>query len=219
VRKTRTISVETAPPMTPVAITNSPQPPAEGGGAWPGLADEEALSQMLPEVYEQLKTLAEGYLSSERSNHTLQATALVHEAYLRLREQRQVDWTNRAQFVGIAARMMRRVLRNYATARHAQKRGGEDPVRVTLDEAVDFYHRNDISLVAVDEALSELEKLDKRQAHIVELRFFGGLTVEEIGNLLGISPATVKREWATAKLWLQHQLSEIDSSRHTNDKG
>jgi len=217
--KTRTISMETAPAMTPPVIMNTPQSPTESGEQWHGLADEEALSQMLPEVYEQLKTLAEGYLSSERSNHTLQATALVHEAYLRLREQRQVDWTNRAQFVGIAARMMRRVLRNYATARHAQKRGGEDPIRVTLDEAVDFYHRNDISLIAVDEALSELEKLDKRQAHIVELRFFGGLTVEEIGKLLGISPATVKREWATAKLWLQHQLAEMDSSRHANEKG
>src|SRR5438309_7057251 len=115
--------------MVPPALSNIPQPPTEGGETWEALADEETLSQMLPQVYEQLKTLAEGYLSSERSNHTLQATALVHEAYLRLREQRQVDWTNRAQFVGIAARMMRRVLRNYATARHAQKRGGEDPVR------------------------------------------------------------------------------------------
>jgi RNA polymerase sigma-70 factor, ECF subfamily len=199
--------------MVPPAITSIPQPPTENGEGWNALADEETLSQMLPQVYEQLRTLAEGYLSGERSNHTLQATALVHEAYLRLREQRQVDWTNRAQFIGIAARMMRRVLRNYATARHAQKRGGNDPVRVTLDEAVDFYDRNDISLAAVDEALSELEKLDKRQAQIVELRFFGGLTVEEIAELLRISPATVKREWATAKLWLQHQLSEIDSRR------
>ncbi|HJT79790.1 MAG TPA: ECF-type sigma factor [Chthoniobacterales bacterium] len=196
-------------------ITSVPGSAAEGGETWEGLADEETLSQMLPEVYEQLRNLAEGYLSGERSNHTLQATALVHEAYLRLRDQRRVDWTNRAQFLGIAARMMRRVLRNYATARHAQKRGGNEPVRVTLDEAMDFYHRNDISVAAVDEALSELEKLDKRQGHIVELRFFGGLTVEEIAKLLGISPATVKREWATAKLWLQHQLSEDDSGRKT----
>ena len=197
--------------MEPSAL-NLPQPPADPVDAkWEGLADEETLSRMLPEVYEQLRNLAEGYLSGERPNHTLQATALVHEAYLRLREQRQVDWTNRAQFLGIAARMMRRVLRNYATARHAQKRGGTDPVRVTLDEAIDFYHRNDISVAAVDEALTELEKLDKRQAQIVELRFFGGLTTEEIGDLLKISPATVKREWATAKLWLQHQLSETDS--------
>src|SRR5437868_1020303 len=197
--------------MVPSAISKLSQPSSINGEEWQELADEQTLSQMLPEVYEQLRNLAEGYLSSERSNHTLQATALVHEAYLRLREQRQVDWTNRAQFLGIAARMMRRVLRNYATARHAQKRGGTEPVRVTLDEAMEFYHRHDISVAAVDEALSELEKLDKRQAQIVELRFFGGLTVEEIGKLLRISPATVKREWATAKLWLQHQLSEIDS--------
>jgi RNA polymerase sigma factor (TIGR02999 family) len=198
--------------MVFLAMTNFSEPPPTPDPEWEGLADEETLSQMLPEVYEQLRNLAEGYLSAERSNHTLQATALVHEAYLRLRDQRRVDWTNREQFLGIAARMMRRVLRNYATARHAQKRGGTDPVRVTLDEAMDFYHRNDISVAAVDEALSELEKLDKRQAQIVELRFFGGLTIEEIGKLLGISPATIKREWSTAKLWLQHQLSEIDST-------
>ena len=198
--------------MVPPVISKISQPATTSGEPWEELADEQTLSQMLPEVYEQLRHLAEGYLSSERSNHTLQATALVHEAYLRLRDQRQVDWTNRAQFLGIAARMMRRVLRNYATARHAQKRGGSEPVRVTLDEAMDFYHRHDISIAAVDEALSELEKLDKRQGQIVELRFFGGLTVEEIANLLRISPATVKREWATAKLWLQHQLSEMDNT-------
>jgi RNA polymerase sigma-70 factor, ECF subfamily len=205
--------METPTAMEPPEITNTPASTdqLQMGEGWKHLADEETLSQMLPEVYEQLRNLAEGYLSSERSNHTLQATALVHEAYLRLRDQRRVDWTNRAQFLGIAARMMRRVLRNYATARHAQKRGGSEPVRVTLDEAMDFYHRHDISVAAVDEALSELEKLDKRQGHIVELRFFGGLTVEEIAKLLDISPATVKREWATAKLWLQHQLSEWDS--------
>src|SRR4051812_35682167 len=197
--------------MEPSDITSVPGPSTPAGEGWDHMADEESLSQMLPEVYEQLRRLAEGYLSSERSNHTLQATALVHEAYLRLREQRRVDWTNRPQFLGIAARMMRRVLRNYAVARHAQKRGGNEPVRVTLDEAMDFYHRNDISVAAVDEALSELEKLDKRQGHIVELRFFGGLTIEEIAKLLQISSATVKREWATAKLWLQHQLSEMDS--------
>jgi RNA polymerase sigma factor (TIGR02999 family) len=176
-------------------------------GSWEH-QNEETLVQMMPEVYEQLRNLAEGYLSGERSNHTLQATALVHEAYLRLRDQRKVDWRNRAQFLGIAARMMRRILKNYAVARAAEKRGGSDPIRVTLDEAIDFYQRSDISVEAVDETLTELEKLDARQAQIVELRFFGGLTIDEIGKLLGISAATVKREWATAKLWLQHQLSE-----------
>jgi RNA polymerase sigma factor (TIGR02999 family) len=179
-------------------------------GSWEH-QNEEALVQMMPEVYEQLRNLAEGYLSGERSNHTLQATALVHEAYLRLRDQRKVDWRNRAQFLGIAARMMRRILKNYAVARAAEKRGGSDPIRVTLDEAIDFYQRSDISVEAVDETLTELEKLDARQAQIVELRFFGGLTIDEIGKLLGISAATVKREWATAKLWLQHQLSERES--------
>ena len=196
--------------MVSLLMTKASGPPSDGDEAWPLAANEESLSHMLPQVYEQLRNLAENYLSNERSNHTLQATALVHEAYLRLREQRQVDWRNRAQFLGIAAQMMRRVLRNYATARHAQKRGGADPIRVTLDEAIDFYDRNDISVAAVDEALTELEKLDSRQAQIVELRFFGGLTIEEIAEVLRISPATIKREWATAKLWLKHQLSEID---------
>ena len=145
------------------------------------------------------------------SNHTLQATALVHEAYLRLREQRKVDWKNRAQFLGIAAQMMRRVLKNHASARTAAKRGGEDQLRLTLDEAIEFYQRSDINIAAVDEVLGELEKLDPRQAQIVELRFFGGLTIEEIAKVLQISPATVKREWSTAKLWLQHELSDAQS--------
>jgi RNA polymerase sigma factor (TIGR02999 family) len=174
--------------------------------------DVEALGEMMPEVYEQLRNLAEDYLRGERSNHTLQATALVHEAYLRLRGQRKVDWRNRAQFLGIAAHMMRRVLKNYAVARGAAKRGGPDCLRLTLDEAIEFYHSRDVNVAAVDEALTELEKLDPRQAQVVELRFFGGLTIEEIAKVLKISVATVKREWATAKLWLQYQLSEVRST-------
>ena len=149
-------------------------------------------------------------LEKERIIH-FRLRPCVHEAYLRLREQRTVDWRNRAQLLGTAANMMRRVLKNHAVARSAQKRGGNDPVRVTLDEAVDFYQRCDISVAAVDEALDELEKLDPRQSQIVELRFFAGLTIEEIAKLLEISPATVKREWTTAKLWLQHQLSEMQT--------
>jgi RNA polymerase sigma factor (TIGR02999 family) len=173
--------------------------------------DVELLGTMIPEVYEHLRSLAEDYLRGERANHTLQPTALVHEAYLRLRDQRKVDWRNRAQFLGIAAQMMRRVLKNYAVARTAEKRGGQDQLRLTLDEAIEFYHRADVSVAAVDEALTELEKLDRRQAQIVEMRFFGGLTIEEIAKLLKVSPATVKREWATAKLWLQHALSETQA--------
>lgn len=192
--------------MTLAEDESSPSAEAEGERE---TNDVAALGEMLPEVYEQLRNLAEDYLRGERPNHTLQATALVHEAYLRLRDQRKVDWRNRAQFLGIAAQMMRRVLKNHAIARGAAKRGGTEQLRLTLDEAFEFYRHRDISVAAVDEALSELETLDARQAQIVELRFFGGLTIEEIAKVLKISAATVKREWATAKLWLKHQLSEI----------
>ena len=196
------------------AIANShavAQPSTTTAHATTTLSDAELLGAMIPEVYEQLRNLAQNYLRGERVNHTLQATALVHEAYLRLRDQRKVDWQNRAQFLGIAAQMMRRVLKNYASARTAAKRGGEDQLRLTLDEAIEFYQRSDINIAAVDEVLDELEKLDPRQAQIVELRFFGGLTIEEIASVLQISPATVKREWSTAKLWLQHELSDAQS--------
>lgn len=172
-----------------------------------GKGDLEALGEMLPQVYQQLRDLAGHYLRGERRDHTLQPTALVHEAYLRLRGQRQVDWKNRAQFVGIAAQMMRRVLKTYASARTAAKRGGDNALRLTLDEAIDFSQRCDLTVAAVDEALTDLEKLDERQGRIVELRFFGGLTVEEISKLLEISPATVKREWVSAKRFLQRKLA------------
>ncbi len=171
-------------------------------------ADVDTLAALLPELYEELRRLAAGYLRNERANHTLQPTALVHEAYLRLADQPEVHWRNRAHLLGIAARMMRRVLINYAAARTAEKRGGKEPIRLTLDAAMELYQHNDISLAAIDEALKELEALDPRQAQIVELRFFGGLTTEEIAKALQVSPATVKREWATAKLWLQRQLSQ-----------
>jgi RNA polymerase sigma factor (TIGR02999 family) len=149
--------------------------------------------------------MASGYLKGERPGHTLQPTALVHEAYLRLHNQHHVDWGNRAQFLGVAARMMRRILVTHAEARGAKKRGG-GTTRVTLDAALDVFDQQDISAVAVNRALHELEALDPRQAQIAELRFFGGLTVEETGQALGISPATVKREWATAKLWLEREM-------------
>ena len=170
-------------------------------------ADVEALAEMLPVVYQQLRDLAGYYLRGERSDHTLQPTALVHEAYLRLRNQREVDWRNRAQFVGLAALMMRRVLKTHASARNATKRGWSQGLRLALDDALDFSDRTDLTVAAVDEALSELEKLDPRQGRIVELRFFGGLTIEEISQLLDISPATVKREWVSAKRFLQRRLA------------
>jgi len=169
-----------------------------------GKADAEALAAMMPEVYEDLRRLAASYLRGERSEHTLQRTALVHEAYLRLAGQREeAAWQNRAHFLGIFARIMRQTLTNYAIARQREKRGGTDPV----ERALEFYDQRKIDVTVLDAALRDLERLDPRQGQIVELRFFGGLTVAEIAEAMGISPATVKREWATAKIWLRRELS------------
>ncbi|MDQ6860476.1 MAG: ECF-type sigma factor [Verrucomicrobiota bacterium] len=168
----------------------------------------DALAAGMPAVYEELRQLAAHYLRDERSSHTLQPTALVHEAYLRLLDQHQIDATNREQLLGLAARMMRRILTNHAIARTAEKRGGRDAVRLSLDDALEFYEHRDVGVIAVDGALKELALLDAQQAEIVELRFFGGLTVEQIAKVLVISEAKVKREWATAKLWLKVHLSD-----------
>ena len=171
----------------------------------PGNTETTALADMTPEVYEELRRLAANYLRGERSEHTLQRTALVHEAYLRLADQHgEVDWQNRAHFLGIFARIMRQTLTNYAVARQRKKRGGKDQI----EQALEFYDQQKIDVSALDAALRDLERLDPRQGQIVELRFFGGLTVVEIASTMGISPATVKREWATAKLWLRKQLSD-----------
>jgi RNA polymerase sigma-70 factor (ECF subfamily) len=169
--------------------------------------DQTALNQLMPLVYAELRRLAASYLSRERSDHTLQPTALVNEAYLRLIDQNGFAWENRAQFFGIAAQMMRRILVNHARDRHADKRGGPDLLRVSLDDAISFFEEREVNLVALDEALTRLEEMDQRQSQIVELRFFGGLTIEEVAAQLHTSPATVKREWATAKLWLLRELS------------
>ncbi len=168
--------------------------------------DQEALDELLPVVYDELRRLARAHLSRERPDHTLQATALVHEAYLRLIDQRRVDWRNRAQFFGLASEMMRRILVNHAIARRTAKRGGEYQ-RVALDDAVDFYDEQDVDLVALDDALKELAEMDPDQARVVELRFFGGLTVEETAEILDVSPSTIKREWATAKAWLHREIA------------
>ncbi len=169
-----------------------------------GKTDAEALAEMMPEVYEDLRRLAASLLRGERSEHTLQRTALVHEAYLRLADQHgEVDWQNRAHFLGIFARIMRQTLTNYAIARQREKRGGKDP----MERALEFYDQRKIDVTVLDAALRDLERLDSRQGQIVELRFFGGLKVAEIASVMGISPATVKREWATAKIWLRRELS------------
>lgn len=169
--------------------------------------DRAALDALLPAVYAELRALAERYLRGERADHTLQPTALVHEAYLRLSEQHGVNWHDRAQLFGVAAQMMRRILVNHAEARNTAKRGGL-VTRVTLDESVSWGGDRELDIVALDEALTRLAKLDSRQARVVELRFFAGLSIEESAEVLNISPATVKREWSMAKAWLRTELAK-----------
>lgn len=175
--------------------------------------DRAALDELLPLVYAELRRTADAYLRRERSDHTLQPTALVHEAYLRLIDRTGVNWQNRAHFFGTAARLMRQILVDHARQHTAQKRGGLRH-RVTLDETIGFSAGRDLDLIALDDALTGLENLDADQSRIVELRFFGGLTIEETGVALGISPATVKREWRMARAWLQREMdkSEMDKS-------
>jgi RNA polymerase sigma factor (TIGR02999 family) len=169
---------------------------------WSG-GDREALERLMPVVYAELRRLAAAQLRSERPDHTLQPTALVHEAYLRLAEQRSVAWVNRGHFFRIAARIMRRILVDHARRRSAIKRSPE-PLRLAPSEIEEADRAPE--LVALDSALDSLEKIDPQQARVVELRFFGGLTVEETAEATGISTATVKREWRTARAWLRREI-------------
>jgi len=167
--------------------------------------NEEAGAKLIPLVYAELRRLAASYMRRERVDHTLQPTALVHEAYLKLVEQRSVDWQGRAHFFGIAAQVMRRILIDHARGYLRDKRGGgQKPV--PIDEALVFAPEQSMELVKIDQALEQLTKLDPRQAKIVELRFFGGLTVEQTADVLGISEKTVKRDWSMAKAWLRGEL-------------
>jgi RNA polymerase sigma factor (TIGR02999 family) len=166
---------------------------------------QEALAALLPLVYAELRRLAAAYLRREQPGQTLQPTALVHEAYLRLAGERHVRWQNRAHFCAIAANSMRQILIEKARARHAQKRGG-GWLRLSLDERLGEGPGTDVDLEALDEALTRLERFDKQRARLVELRFFGGLTIEETAEVLGVSPATVKRGWSLARAWLRKEL-------------
>ena len=159
-------------------------------------------------TYEKLRRLAAEYLRSERSDHTLQPTALLHEAFLCVLKRSDHAWRDEAHVIAFAARAMRRILISYGRARARQKRGGPSAVRLPLDDVLDSYAERDLNLAAVDEALEELEIEDPRQAQIVELRFFAGLTADEIASTLKISRATVKRDWVTAKLWLRNRLCD-----------
>jgi RNA polymerase sigma factor (TIGR02999 family) len=170
--------------------------------------DRAALDQMVPFVYAELRRLAAGYLRRERPGHTLQTTALVHEAYLRLIDQNQVNSQTRGQFFAIAAHLMRQILVNHAEAHRAAKRGGGN--KVALEEAAALMEQPGIDLIALHQAMNKLSALDPRQGRIVELRFFGGLTEEEIAGVIGISETTVRREWRTAKAVLHHELRHGD---------
>jgi RNA polymerase sigma factor (TIGR02999 family) len=167
--------------------------------------DNESLKALLPLVYNELRRVAHRHLRKERPNHTLQSTALVHEAYVRLQKQSMVKFENREHFFAICAQLMRQILVEYARSRSAAKRDGGH--RVTLDDSLNLGKTRNLDFVALDDALSGLAALDVRQSQIVELRFFGGLSIEETSQVLGISPATVKREWATARLWLHNAMS------------
>jgi RNA polymerase sigma factor (TIGR02999 family) len=174
---------------------------------WSG-GDREALDKLLPFVYDELHRQASRCLRRERSDHTLQTTALIHEAYLKLIDQREVEWQNRAHFFAVAAQAMRRILVDYARARKREKRGGDD-VKFQLDEAIQTPAKEKgIDLVALDEALTRLAEFDGRQARVVELRYFSGMTEEETAEVLGTSPATVRRDWNMAKAWLRYQLTK-----------
>lgn len=172
----------------------------------------EAQTRLIPLVYQHLHRLAASYMRRERPDHTLQATALVHEAYLRLVSQEETDWQDRAHFFGIAARLMRQILVEHARARQAGKRGGAME-ELPLDQAMEITSAKSRELVELNNALESLEQIDPRQARVVELRFFGGLTVEETAEVLGIAPRTVKRDWSVARAWLH---GEIFGKQSTN---
>jgi RNA polymerase sigma-70 factor (ECF subfamily) len=166
---------------------------------------ENAQERLLPLVYEELRRIARRYLRKERQGHTLQTTALVHEAYLRLIKEEPRHFENRAHFLAVSAHLMRQILVEYARSRRTAKRDGG--IRLTLEDAVSLGKNRGVDLIALDDALNGLARLDRRQSQIVELRFFAGLSVEDTSRALGISPATVKRHWSTARIWLHHEMS------------
>ena len=171
-----------------------------------GEGDTAALDKLMPMVYDELRRLARNYLRQERPDHTLQPTALVNEAYLRLVDQRQAKWQNRAQFMGIAAQLMRRILVDHARRHRAAKRGGTDRQRLSFMNAARIDGKPDADLLAMHDALNELSAIDPQQSRIVELRFFGGLSIPETATVLGVGHATVERDWKLARAWLRRKL-------------
>ncbi len=186
-------------------MTPSPHEVTQLLVAW-GNGDEAARDQLMPLVYDELHRLAHQYMNRERPGHTLQTSALVNEAFVRLVGQRDVHWQNRAHFFGIAAQMMRRILVDYARNRHYAKRGGSAR-QVSLNEALIVSEERSAEVVALDDALKSLAIMDQRKSQIVELRFFGGLSIEETAEVLAVSPGTVMRDWTLAKAWLRREMT------------
>lgn len=178
--------------------------------AWSN-GDESAFDKLVTLVYQELRLLAQRYMRRERSDHTLQATALVNEAYVRLIDANRIQWQNRAHFLAVAATTMRRILVEFARHNRREKRGG-DAVRVTIDDALEVPQERSADLVALSDALSTLSTFDERMSQVVELRFFGGLSVQETADVLHVSPETVMRDWKTAKAWLLRELSHSSSA-------
>ena len=172
---------------------------------WSG-GNRAALDELMPLIYAEFRQLASRALSRERPNHTLQSTALAHELYLKLIDQKRAQWRDREHFFAMASQIIRRILVDYARRLHAQRRGGLD-TRITLDEALAPQQDRDLNLVELDNALEALSQIDAQQARIIELRFFGGLSIEATGRILGVSPSTVNREWNLARAWLYRELS------------
>ena len=168
---------------------------------------QQALTKLIPLVYDELRRLAQRYMAQERPDHTLQTTALVHEAYLRLVDLNNVRWQNRAHFFGVSAQLMRHILVDYARNQHAAKRGGAN-LKLSLDEAVNLSDERAVELVALDDAMARLASLDPQKSRIAELRFFGGLNIEEVAEILGVSAATVVRQWRLARAWLNREISK-----------
>jgi RNA polymerase sigma factor (TIGR02999 family) len=169
--------------------------------------DRHALDRLVPVVHDELRRQAARYLRRERPDHTLQTSALINEAYIRLVDQKSVRWQNRAHFFGIAAQLMRRILVDHARGLHRAKRGGS-AIKVPLEEAAGARPERSVDLVALDEALGKLAKIDEQQSRVVELRYFSGLSIEETAEVMNISPATVKRDWAVAKAWLRREIEK-----------
>lgn len=189
-----------------------PEPPSQPVSALLGqwrAGDQQALQVLIPIVYEELRRIARRHLRQERPDHTLQSTALVHEAYLRLMKQAPAEVENRAHFLGVASQLMRQILVDHARRHRAAKRGGG--LKLELQDAMTVQNARNVDLIALDHALNELGRLDPQQSRIVEMRFFGGLSIEDTAEVIGVSRTTVKREWATARAWLLREMSRKEA--------